>query len=92
MSISEQDNAVQTEAKPASPLTIALSEVFAGMLSEYLPLHDADKCRTRLQELGVNTQAVTALMRSTLWHTPTKKYMHLKGNEVLDIVQGSVWI
>lgn len=53
MSISEQDNAVQTEAKPASPLTIALSEVFAGMLSEYLPLHDADKCRTRLQELGV---------------------------------------
>ncbi|ARD64030.1 TPA: hypothetical protein U5D81_004403 [Yersinia enterocolitica] len=87
MSISEQDNAVQTEAKPASPLTIALSEVFAGMLSEYLPLHDADKCRTRLQELGVNTQAVTALMRSTLWHTPTKKYMHLKGNEVLDIVQ-----
>lgn len=78
-----QDNAV----KPASTLTIALSEVFAAHLNEYLPLHDAEKCKARLQELGLNVPAISALMGSTLWHTPTKKYMHLTGNDVLDIVQ-----
>lgn len=79
-----QDN---NDVKAASSLTVALSEVFAGMLNEHLPLDNAEKCKVRLAELGLNTAAITALMRSTLWHTPTKKYMHLTGNDVLDIVQ-----